>query len=137
MGQGNRTRERKKIPTGFCIPAVKRACQTRKGMAMLKPLMIGVVLAALAAPAASAQAAERAGRIDKRLDRAEWTGVIVQGTSADRAEDRYDRFENQVDRRESRRDEAVDLGLRDVVEDRLDRAENVRDRREDRRDKRN
>ncbi|MEL6682586.1 MAG: hypothetical protein AAFQ09_08060 [Pseudomonadota bacterium] len=39
-----------------------------------------------------------------------------------------DRAEDRIDRRESRRDERVDLGPRDVIEDRIDRAESVLDR---------
>ncbi len=39
-----------------------------------------------------------------------------------------DRIEDRIDRIESRRDERVDLGPRDVIEDRIDRAENVLDR---------
>ncbi|MEL6841322.1 MAG: hypothetical protein AAFP85_18715 [Pseudomonadota bacterium] len=39
-----------------------------------------------------------------------------------------DRVEDRIDRRESRRDERVDLGRRDVIEDRVDRAESVLDR---------
>ena len=39
-----------------------------------------------------------------------------------------DRIEDRIDRRESRRDERVDLGPRDVIEDRIDRAESVLDR---------
>ncbi len=39
-----------------------------------------------------------------------------------------DRVEDRIDRRESRRDERVDLGRRDVVEDRIDRVESVLDR---------
>ncbi len=40
-----------------------------------------------------------------------------------------DRIEDRVDRRESRRDEAVDHGPLDVIEDVLDRREDRRDRR--------
>ncbi|EBA12015.1 hypothetical protein [Roseobacter sp. CCS2] len=40
-----------------------------------------------------------------------------------------DRVEDRIDRRESRRDERVDLGRRDVIEDRIDRVESVLDRR--------
>jgi len=43
-----------------------------------------------------------------------------------------DRVEDRMDRRENRRDEAVDHGPLDVIEDHLDRAEDRRDRREDR-----
>jgi hypothetical protein len=39
-----------------------------------------------------------------------------------------DRIEDRIDRRESIRDERVDLGPRDVIEDRLDRRESRRDR---------
>jgi hypothetical protein len=103
---------------------------------MLKPLIAAALIAAFAAPAALAGPAERLGRVDHRLTAAELRGDIVQGSRADHAEDRLDRFENRVDRRESRRDEAVDLGPRDVIEDRLDRAESRRDRHEDRIDRR-
>lgn len=41
-----------------------------------------------------------------------------------------DRVENRADRRENRRDEAVDTGILDVVEDHLDRAEDRRDYRD-------
>ncbi|KIC16618.1 MULTISPECIES: hypothetical protein [Leisingera] len=41
-----------------------------------------------------------------------------------------DRVENRADRRENRRDEAVDTGVWDVVEDHLDRAEDRRDYRD-------
>ena len=43
-----------------------------------------------------------------------------------------DRIEDRVDRRENRRDEAVDNGPLDVIEDHLDRAEDRQDRRENR-----
>ncbi|MCI5095699.1 MAG: hypothetical protein MRY77_05250 [Rhodobacteraceae bacterium] len=43
-----------------------------------------------------------------------------------------DRVEDRMDRRENRRDEAVDHGPLDVIEDHLDRAEDRRDRRENR-----
>lgn len=36
---------------------------------------------------------------------------------------RWDRIEDRIDRRESRIDERVDLGRRDVIEDRIDRWE--------------
>ncbi len=39
-----------------------------------------------------------------------------------------DRIEDRIDRIESRRDERVDLGPRDVIEDRVDRIESVLDR---------
>ena len=39
-----------------------------------------------------------------------------------------DRVEDRIDRRESRRDERVDLGPLDVIEDRIDRLESVADR---------
>lgn len=41
-----------------------------------------------------------------------------------------DRIENRMDRRENRRDEAVDHGPLDVIEDHLDRAEDRRDYRD-------
>ncbi len=103
---------------------------------MLKSLIAAALVAAFAAPVALAGPAERLGRVDKRLTAAEIRGNIPQGSRADHAEDRLDRFENKVDRRESRRDEAVDLGPRDVFEDRLDRVEDRGDRREDRIDRR-
>ncbi len=40
----------------------------------------------------------------------------------------WDRIEDRIDRRESIRDERVDLGRRDVIEDKLDRIESRRDR---------
>lgn len=40
----------------------------------------------------------------------------------------WDRVEDRVDRVESRRDERVDYGRRDVIEDHVDRAESVLDR---------
>ena len=40
----------------------------------------------------------------------------------------FDRVEDRLDRIESRRDERVDHGPRDVVEDRIDRWESRRDR---------
>ena len=103
---------------------------------MFRPLIAAALIAAFAAPVALAGPAERLGRVDHRLIAAELRGDIAQGSRADLAEDRLDRFENKVDRRESRRDEAYDHGRRDVIEDRLDRAENVADRREDRIDRR-
>ena len=103
---------------------------------MFRPLIAAALIATFAAPPALAGPAEGLGRIDHRLTAAEIRGDIRQGSRADLAEDRLDRFENKVDRRESRRDEAYDHGRRDVIEDRLDRAENVADRREDRIDRR-
>jgi hypothetical protein len=113
------------------------SCSFKEDETMLKPLIAAAVMAALAAPAALAGPAERLGRVDHRLTAAEIRGDIPQGSPADHAEDRLDRYENKVDRRESRRDEAYDHGRRDVAEDRLDRAESVLDRREDRVDRRN
>lgn len=103
---------------------------------MLKSIISAAMLAAVFAPSAFAAPPERLGRIDHRLTAAEIRGDIPQGSFADLAEDRFDRFENKVDRRESRRDEAYDFGRRDVREDRLDRAESKADRREDRIDRR-
>ena len=40
----------------------------------------------------------------------------------------FDRIEDRIDRIESRRDERVDLGPRDVIEDRVDRLESRLDR---------
>ncbi|MEM9374826.1 MAG: hypothetical protein AAGA72_01310 [Pseudomonadota bacterium] len=100
----------------------------------------GITLAlasAMAAPMALAGPPERAERFDNRLDRLERRGVIEQGSRADRFEDRLDRRENIIDRREDRRDLAVNNGPLDRFEDRIDRLENVQDRREDRRDRRN
>jgi len=102
---------------------------------MLKLVSVALVMG-LASPIALAGPAERAERVDNRLDRAERNGVWAQGSRADIAEDRFDRFEDRVDRREDRRDRAVTLGPRDLIEDRFDRAENVIDRRENRRDRR-
>jgi len=104
---------------------------------MFKPLITATLIAAFGSPAALAGPAERLGRIDHRLTAAEIRGDIPQASPADHAEDRLDRFENKVDRRESRRDRAYHHGPRDVIEDRLDRAESRRDRREDRIDRRN
>ncbi|MEO1137850.1 MAG: hypothetical protein AAFW87_00200 [Pseudomonadota bacterium] len=52
----------------------------------------------------------------------------AQSGHADTYNSRLDRLENRVDRRESIRDERVDLGRHDVIEDRIDRRESVRDR---------
>jgi len=115
---------------------------------MWKLMTVAAILGAGAAPLAVAEQsenrthgervrpAERLGVLDRRLTRAEINGRYEQGTRADFAENRFDRFEDRVERRESRRDEAVDLGRRDVIEDRLDRAESVLDRRENRLDRR-
>ena len=54
-----------------------------------------------------------------------------------RVEDRLDRRENIIDRREDRRDRAVNNGPLDRLEDRVARLENIQDRREDRRDRLN
>lgn len=103
---------------------------------MLKLTTIAVITA-LASPIALAGPAERAERFDNRFDRLERRGVIEQGSRLDRVEDRFDRRENVVDRREDRRDLAVNNGPLDRFEDRVDRLENVQDRREDRRDRLN
>ncbi|MEL6324406.1 MAG: hypothetical protein AAGJ29_12550 [Pseudomonadota bacterium] len=103
---------------------------------MLRVLMVSALMIGVMTPVVAAQPAERAQRIDKRLDRAERRGNIEQGSRADRVEDRFDRFEDRLDRREDRRDLAVNNGRRDRLEDRRDRAENVIDRRENRRDRR-
>ncbi|MEL6829086.1 MAG: hypothetical protein AAFO63_03005 [Pseudomonadota bacterium] len=102
---------------------------------MLKLVTVSLVMG-LASPIAMAGPAERAERIDNRLDRAERNGAWEQGSRADRVEDRFDRFEDRVDRREDVRDRAVTLGPRDLIEDRIDRAENVLDRAENRHDRR-
>ncbi len=91
----------------------------------------------LAAPIALAGPAERLERLDNRLDRLERQGVIKQGSYLDRLEDRIDHRENVIDRREDRRDRAVNHGPLDRLEDRVDRLENIQDRREDRRDRLN
>lgn len=91
----------------------------------------------LAAPIALAGPAERFERLDNRLDRLERQGVIKQGSYLDRLEDRIDHRENIIDRREDRRDRAVNNGPLDRLEDRIDRLENIQDRREDRRDRLN
>ena len=103
---------------------------------MLKLTTLAIV-AALAAPIALAGPAERFERLDNRLDRLERQGVIKQGSYWDRVEDRLDRRENIIDRREDRRDRAVNNGPLDRLEDRIDRLENIQDRREDRRDRLN
>lgn len=103
----------------------------------MKKLISLAIAASLLAPVALAGPAERAERIDNRLDRLERQGVIKQGSRLDYIEDRFDRWENKIDRREDRRDRAVNNGPLDRLEDRIDRLENVQDRREDRRDRRN
>ena len=103
---------------------------------MLKLTTLAIVTA-LAAPIALAGPAERLERFDNRLDRLERQGVIEQGSRLDRIEDRIVRRENVVDRREDRRDRAVNNGPLDRLEDRVDRLENIQDRREDRRDRLN
>ena len=103
---------------------------------MLKLTTLAIA-AVLAAPIALAGPAERFERLDNRLDRLERQGVIAQGSYWDRVEDRLDRRENVIDRREDRRDRAVNNGPLDRLEDRVDRLENVQDRREDRRDRLN
>lgn len=103
---------------------------------MLKLTTLAIVTA-LAAPIALAGPAERFERLDNRLDRLERQGVIKQGSYWDRVEDRLDRRENIIDRREDRRDRAVNNGPLDRLEDRVDRLENIQDRREDRRDRLN
>ena len=108
---------------------------------MLKSIITLTVVAAMIAPTAMAypdrpKPATWAERADNRLDRLERRGVIEQGSRADKVEDRLDRWEDRIDRRENRRDEAIDLGPRDVREDYFDRLEDRRDRRENRRDRR-
>ncbi|MEM6899964.1 MAG: hypothetical protein AAF583_09355 [Pseudomonadota bacterium] len=104
---------------------------------MLRILNAAILAATIVIPSVSAQPAERAERLDNRLDRVERRGGIEQGTRADRVEDRFDRAEDRLDLREDRRDLAVNNGRADRIEDRIDRAENVQDRRENRRDRRN
>ncbi len=53
--------------------------------------------------------------------------VMTVSASAD-SHINLDRVEDRIDRRESRRDERVDIGPRDVIEDRVDRVESVLDR---------
>ncbi len=103
---------------------------------MIKIVAVAM-MTALAVPMASAGPAERLERLDNRMDRAERNGAWEQGSRMDRIEDRIDRREDVIDRRENRRDEAVDLGPRDVFEDKLDRLEDRWDRRESLRDRRN
>ena len=108
---------------------------------MLKSIAALTITAVLLAPMAMAhpehsKPAAKAERIDNRLDRLERRCVIEQGSRADKVEDRLDRLEDRVDRRENRRDEAIDLGPRDVQADKLDRLEDRQDRREHRRDRR-
>ena len=96
-----------------------------------------ILSGALTAPAfADNWRVNKLSRVDARLDRAEYTGRIKQGSRADRWEDRLDRFEDKIDRREDRRDRAVTHGPRDLIEDRLDRLENKVDRAENRYDRR-
>ena len=107
----------------------------------MKPLIILTIAIAstltLFALPASASPSGKAARFESRLERAEANGRWAQGSRGDRTEDRFDRFEDRLDRRENRRDEAVDLGRRDVIEDRYDRFEDRRDRRENRVDWKN
>lgn len=103
---------------------------------MLKFAMTSMVVAALVAPAALAGPAERLGRFDKALTRAEARGDWAQGSRADLYEDRIDRFEDRVDRRESVRDRQVTHGPWDRAEDVLDWREGRRDRLENRIDRR-
>ena len=59
------------------------------------------------------------------------TTIAIPVTAKPAAADSHvnlDRVEDRIDRRESRRDERVDLGPRDVIEDRVDRLESVLDR---------
>ena len=111
-------------------------CEHEMEDRMLKLTSLAII-AALAAPIALAGPAERFERLDNRLDRLERQGVIEQGSYWDRVEDRLDRRENIIDRREDRRDRAVNNGPLDRLEDRFDRLENIQDRREDRRDRLN
>ena len=59
------------------------------------------------------------------------TTIAIPFTALPAAADSHinlDRVEDRIDRRESRRDERVDIGPRDVIEDRVDRVESVLDR---------
>ena len=109
---------------------------------MLKFIAAILLASSIAAPGAMADPQRpkkldvKAERIDNRLDRLERRGHIEQGSRLDHVEDRIDRREDRLDRRENRRDEAIDLGPRDVIEDKLDRLEDRQDRRESRRDRR-
>lgn len=104
--------------------------------ALITKACAAVTLAALASGSALAGPAERAGRVDKRLTALEQGGRWAQGSVADRREDRFDRLEGRIDRREDYRDWRVDRGPRDRAEDRLDWRENHRDRAENHRDRR-
>lgn len=53
--------------------------------------------------------------------------AVPMGAQAQNRPWLYDRVEDRLDRIESRRDERVDLGRRDVIEDRIDRWESRRD----------
>ena len=56
------------------------------------------------------------------------TGSVLSEPAQAGPRQTWDRVEDRIDRRESIRDERVDLGPRDVIEDRLDRIESRRDR---------
>lgn len=102
---------------------------------MMKTILISLACGAVFVPAAAAAPAEAFGRFDKRLTVAERNGAWVQGSPADRYEDRLDRREDTVDRRESVRDERFDRNRRDVAEDHRDRRESRRDKAENRIDR--
>ena len=57
------------------------------------------------------------------------TGSVLSEPAQAGPRQTWDRVEDRIDRRESIRDERVDLGPRDVIEDRIDRRESRRDRR--------
>lgn len=56
------------------------------------------------------------------------TGSVLSEPAQAGPRQTWDRVEDRIDRRESIRDERVDLGPRDVIEDRIDRIESRRDR---------
>ena len=93
-----------------------------KSLLVTTAILTGISINVAAGPA------ERAGRIDNRLNALEARGAWEQGS-------RWDRLEDRFDRREDRRDRAVTQGPRDLIEDRYDRAENRWDRRENRLDR--
>ncbi len=82
-----------------------------------------LITVAFAAPALAGPVShKKLNKIEKRLSQLEYRGVIKQGS-------RLDHIEDRIDRREDRRDRAVNHGPLDRLEDRLDRRENRWDRR--------
>ena len=81
-----------------------------------------IMTAAFAAPALAGPSHKKLNKVEHRLERLEARGVIKQGS-------RLDYIEDRIDRREDRRDRAVNHGPRDRLEDRIDRRENRWDRR--------